>query len=166
MTEEELRDHFHRELQHASEQLLGPLGFLFQGRSEESAKPEGVECAAALGFVGPNLRGTLFLATTGGSMGVSSAMHDDWLGELANQLVGRVKNRLHKHGVDYTVSPPLVLRGTGIEAVTFGAEGHLRFRAEDGDCQISFIAKTRDLESMKPGDTDEDVLEEGDLCLF
>jgi hypothetical protein len=36
----------------------------------------------------------------------------DWIGELANQVLGRIKNRLHPYGISFDVSPPAALSGS------------------------------------------------------
>jgi chemotaxis protein CheX len=39
---------------------------------------------------------------------------DDWASELANQLLGRIKNLLGVHGVDFAISIPTVIGGDHI----------------------------------------------------
>jgi CheY-specific phosphatase CheX len=67
-----------------------------------------------VGFTGPGIRGACLLAASetpilksnpaGGSLA-------DWIAELANQLVGRIKNKLLVHGADVYATTPIVLRG-------------------------------------------------------
>jgi CheY-specific phosphatase CheX len=69
---------------------------------------------AVIGFSGPGLRGTIILASTEMALKDSNPTDGslrDWIAELANQLVGRVKNRLLRDGVDVYVTTPVVMRG-------------------------------------------------------
>src|SRR5688572_21257649 len=54
---------------------------------------------AVIGFTGRGVRGTLLLATTDEPLGRSSPLGPavkpgDWMGELSNQLLGRLKSKL------------------------------------------------------------------------
>jgi hypothetical protein len=57
------------------------------------------------------------------------AMPRDWLGELANQLVGRMKNQLRRYGLELFVTAPAVLRGE-----------HLPVARRDGRLQVSLVS--------------------------
>jgi len=71
-----------------------------------------------VGFSGEQMRGTLLLATSKEPLGRTSPTTDaslrEWIAELSNQLLGRVKNRLIPHGVTLHLSTPIVLRGQHI----------------------------------------------------
>jgi CheY-specific phosphatase CheX len=75
-----------------------------------------------IGFSGDQMRGTMLLATSKEPLGRTSPSTDaslrEWLAELANQLLGRVKNRLFTHGVHLHMSTPIVLRGEHISPVS------------------------------------------------
>jgi chemotaxis protein CheX len=71
--------------------------------------------AGVIGFTGDSMRGTLVLAPTRALLershrGLSCELRD-WAGELANQLLGRIKNRLRGVGIEIHVTTPVVLRG-------------------------------------------------------
>jgi hypothetical protein len=84
--------------------------------------PEGetspLDAAATIDFQGPDLRGTIGLAMTpsvvvatyraavGVSVAPGSPEAIDWTCELANQLIGRVKNKLRSYQVSFNVSTP------------------------------------------------------------
>jgi CheY-specific phosphatase CheX len=91
--------------------------------------------AGVVGFTGSVMRGTLLLATTfpvvaaarpemlrkrvlSSSLSSDWILARDWAGELANQVLGRVKNRLNRFGVTFEVSPPTALSGP---ALTFAS---------------------------------------------
>jgi CheY-specific phosphatase CheX len=89
------------------------------------------EVAGLVAFQGERLRGSLVLLGTfevvaktraglaSNSVVSRSVARDwilmrDWVGELANQLVGRVKNRLLAFGLDMVVAPPVPLSGRAL----------------------------------------------------
>ena len=86
-------------------QLNPTLGW---GESDE------VMFSGVMGFVGDSVRGTCLLAAPQGTVEAAaprSAAARDWVGELANQLVGRLKAKLMARGATIALSTPVVLRG-------------------------------------------------------
>lgn len=81
-----------------------------------------VHYAGIIGFTGEAMRGTLLLipsdavATAAGAP-ANPAGQRDWIGELANQLLGRLKTRLLRHGIEVTITTPLVVHGRYIAPV-------------------------------------------------
>ena len=75
-----------------------------------------------VGFTGDQMRGTLLLATSGEPLGRTLPSTDaslrEWIAELSNQLLGRIKNKLVAHGVTLHMSTPAVLRGQHIAPVS------------------------------------------------
>ena len=77
---------------------------------------------AAIDFSGRDLRGTIGLRMTsnvvlqsyrcaiGHSIEMDSVEASDWSCELANQLVGRLKNKLRQYQVSFTVNSPRLLQ--------------------------------------------------------
>lgn len=88
------------------------------------------ELAAVIGFSGERVRGTVGLTAT---LTALSATHpsalvgdpttprmlEDWLGELANQVMGRIKAQLRRRGVTVWMSTPIVLRGLSILVTSY-----------------------------------------------
>jgi hypothetical protein len=81
------------------------------------------DIAGFIGFAGP-VRGSLTIA---GSTGLFSSTYPakvaaqpgpgelfDWTGEMANQLLGRIKRRFCARGVDFAASTPTAVRGRDI----------------------------------------------------
>jgi len=68
-----------------------------------------------IGFSGEQMRGSLLLATSREPLGRTSPTSDasfrEWIAELSNQLLGRIKNKLLPRGVTLHLSTPIVLRG-------------------------------------------------------
>jgi CheY-specific phosphatase CheX len=86
--------------------------------------------SGVMGFVGDSVRGTCLLAAPQGAVEAAApkdAGARDWVGELANQLVGRLKAKLMARSVTIALSTPVVLRGvklsplprTDVEPVVF-----------------------------------------------
>jgi CheY-specific phosphatase CheX len=73
---------------------------------------------ATIGFAGPQIRGVLAWECTREVAVALCGMGDipddvirDWVGEMANQLLGRVKNKLLAHEVEFSLSTPMVIQG-------------------------------------------------------
>jgi CheY-specific phosphatase CheX len=81
--------------------------------------------AACIGLSGTTVRGalvvvgrpTFFKATYPAELGIPRTDDDvaDWGGEVANQLLGRIKNRLSTYGLDFTTSTPTMVRGDRLQ---------------------------------------------------
>jgi len=74
-----------------------------------------------IGFTSRHLRGAVVLATTQEPLEktnpATNPSHRDWICELANQLLGRVKNQLLARGVEIFASTPIALRGEHLSPV-------------------------------------------------
>ncbi len=76
---------------------------------------------ASIGLGGPDFRGALvvlgrpsFFSETyplPRPRGVGNGELADWAGEIGNQLIGRIKNRVGSLGLDFSISTPTVVRG-------------------------------------------------------
>lgn len=69
---------------------------------------------SVIGFTGPGLRGTCILTSTEVPLRESNPTAGslrDWIAELSNQLIGRIKNQLLRHGAEVYVTTPVVMRG-------------------------------------------------------
>jgi hypothetical protein len=69
---------------------------------------------SVVGFAGRELSGSLVLGSTTEPLlqsNPSHAPHRDWIGELANQLLGRVKNKIARQGIEIYAVPPAVVSG-------------------------------------------------------
>lgn len=79
--------------------------------------------SGVMGFVGTRLRGTCLLSSTRGPLEASCPAGNrsrDWIGELTNQLVGRLKTKLIARGVEVFVTTPIVLTGARIRPIPRG----------------------------------------------
>ena len=74
-----------------------------------------VKLISTIGFSSEALGGSLLLAVTDDllqkTLPAPDASLADWCGELANQLLGRLKNQLLKYGVVVNLALPVVVSG-------------------------------------------------------
>jgi CheY-specific phosphatase CheX len=83
-------------------------------RAEGWPETEEVMLSGVMGFVGDSVRGTCLLAAPQATIEAAApraAAARDWVGELANQLVGRLKVKLMARGATIALSTPVVLKG-------------------------------------------------------
>jgi CheY-specific phosphatase CheX len=98
-----------------TKELLEAYGVV--ARPVQNARDLGVSLgfAGIIGFTGPLLRGTLLIATTNKTLERSNPAPTsptrEWMAELANQLLGRIKNQLFTCEIEIHLTTPLVLRG-------------------------------------------------------
>jgi len=79
--------------------------------------------SGVMGFVGARLRGTCLLASAAGPLTAAcpeGGRVRDWIGELTNQLVGRVKTKLLTRGVEVALTTPIILSGARLQPVPRG----------------------------------------------
>jgi CheY-specific phosphatase CheX len=89
-----------------------------------------------VGFSGEEMRGTLLLGTSREPLGRTSPASDaslrEWIAELSNQMLGRIKNKLLTRGVNMHLSTPIVLRGEHIAPVGRAELVPLAFTCDGG----------------------------------
>lgn len=154
-------------------------------------QPEPVEASAALGptpalaafvgIVGERVRGTVLIVAAmplvqrthpqaQAGVPVSAAQARDWQGELANQLTGRLKNKLVAYGAgDFQLSPPKCLIGSNLHGFSGGKEGGylLAFRAGPDGVLVNLTAQFDDsIDFSAPVEGGDSALAEGDIMLF
>lgn len=124
-----------------------------------------------IGFTAKQMRGALVLASTNEPLERTSpdesTSHRDWICELANQLLGRVKNQLLNRHVQIFASTPVALRGDHLSPVLQQRLVAELFTASGGivcvwmDCEF-------DPGFELPDTTVEDAapVPEGDMLLF
>ena len=122
-----------------------------------------------MGFVGQGISGTCLLAGTLGPLQAScpeSGRARDWVGELANQLVGRLKSKLLRRGVELIVTTPVVLSGVRLEPLPRGPLVPATFSTDSGTIVVWVEVDTTPgygfIGSEHPGLAGS----EGDLLIF
>lgn len=130
---------------------------------------QGVALCGIIGFTGDDMRGSLMLACSREPLelaldGGDVAMRD-WLAELTNQLLGRVKNRLLAFGTVIHCSTPVVLSGERIAPIESQPLGHL-FTADGGVVSVWFDTEVRPGFVLVPMDDISAIGLEGQTLLF
>jgi CheY-specific phosphatase CheX len=133
---------------------------------------EGLMYCGVIGYTGAEVRGTLMLATTSEPIGRTSPSRDasprEWVAELTNQLLGRIKTRLVRRGVTIHMSTPVVLRGQHLAPLSPRAElSPIVFSSQAGVVCVwmeAEFAKGIALDEMV--ETADAAMEEGTGMLF
>ncbi len=155
--------------------------------ADGTRKVNELHVGALIGFDGVQIRGTLMLICTfqiaartrparvGAAAELSSGtardwiLIRDWIGELANQLAGRLKNRLSIFGITFQIAPPLALSGRGLALAVQKppAARSLVFESGDGAVRILVdLAAEPALTSVMPPPGAEEAAREGDVIEF
>jgi len=98
--------------------LFHAYGMELEAQVVHDASPHH-DLGAAIGFGGEQIKGSLVLFTTSQvaihvypiANSADQSMLLDWVAELANQLVGRMKLRLLPEGIELSLSTPVALSG-------------------------------------------------------
>ena len=123
-----------------------------------------------IGFTSKKMRGVVALATTKEPLELTNhttTTHRDWICELANQLLGRVKNQMLLRGVELLPSTPIALRGDHLSPVIQQGLVSELFTAERGvvcvwmDCEFD-----DDFVLPEAGGCTTPPVPEGELLLF
>jgi chemotaxis protein CheX len=135
---------------------------------------------AAIGLGRPDLRGALVLAgrsalfratlpTELAGQEVGDADLADWAGEMANQLAGRLKNRLCHVGLDFITGTPTVVKGDHLDLrLGKGPDGlGLKLRVKNERLDVFLEVKREDGNSLlAAGTRPATASPEGDVVLF
>jgi hypothetical protein len=143
-----------------------------RGRDEFPA-PERLALCGVMGFGGRQMRGALVLAASSEALektnpGGGFSSQRDWICELANQLMGRLKNRLLSVGVEVLLATPAGLSGENLNPTPAKLRAPQVFAVESGficvwiECEL---AEGFELH-MTPSGGFEAALPEGETILF
>ena len=146
---------------------------------EIRAGEPGKSCAAerfllcgVIGFTSKNMRGVLALATTREPLERTNPAprpsHRDWLCELVNQLLGRIKNQMLSRGIEIFQSTPVALRGEHLSPVLEHRLIAELFAAEGGAVGVWMDCEFDDGFELPDVNVDEapSAASEGELLLF
>ena len=146
------------------------------GPPHAANEPEDLrEFVAIVGFGAQGARGSLSLAADREVIRALGELPDevgpirDWVGELANQLTGRLKNKLLKYGLVITLSTPTVFSGIALKV--HGEANTLqtyKFETELGELLACLDFHVDDEIQLRESAADEDQapVEEGEMMLF
>lgn len=141
---------------------------------DEASRDHGMEEVSMVGVIGfthPKLRGSLVLAAAEAPLQASNhvtAPPRDWIAELANQLLGRAKNRLLAYDIELQMSTPLALAGSRIRLVSteHGMEPEVFTTPSGGVVAVWLDAEAREDLELIERSTAPEVANEGELMLF
>jgi hypothetical protein len=132
------------------------------------------DTTAIIGFAGAHMAGSLAFCTSHDCLKSlarlgNTEMSEDWLGELSNQLLGRVKRRLAPHGAAFALSTPVVISGDRLR-VSAGVQSRsslgIRLESNLGHVEVWFEAEFRDGFTLSDQPQDDGTLIEGEALLF
>jgi CheY-specific phosphatase CheX len=132
-------------------------------------EPERLLCGI-LGFTGDRLCGSVVVSASETAIAQSNPIKDGapraWVAELTNQLVGRFKNALLRHGVDTALSIPVVLTAAQVTPLPQTQADPLRFDVGGGSFAIWLeIEAAADLTLADPN-PEAMIAAEGETLLF
>lgn len=139
--------------------------------------------AGFIGFSGPKMRGSVLIASTFNvvararpaalkvrplSSGSSSdwILVRDWAAELVNQVLGRIKNRLHSVNVTLDVSTPAALSGKALAFAKPKSSQTKPILFDAHPDQIWFWFDALWTEDLAPSPGQAEGAKEGDVILF
>jgi CheY-specific phosphatase CheX len=123
--------------------------------------------SGVMGFVGDSVRGTCLLAAPEGTVQAAApkdAAARDWVGELANQLVGRLKAKLMARGATIALSTPVVLRGVKLSPLPRTDVDPVVFESQSGKVLVWLEVEIED--DFQLGEERALKASEGELLVF
>ena len=170
-----------RHVEQCSKALFSGNGLELTEKAADTVNPEPhFAYAGIVGIVG-DLSGTLPIATNAKTLasthpmradaGLTAHMQLDWVGELANQLTGRLKIRFKRHGIAFDFSPPISLMGDRMRHIPVVGRTHRSlFVSPDGsDVDVWIDAELSEAVASRPEFFTDDVATEdpeGSVVLF
>lgn len=137
---------------------------------DDTGPEEGsVVLCGVMGFTGSLARGSCLLAGTEIPFNTSKPSRGvmrDWVGELTNQLVGRLKIKLLERGVEIALSTPVVLQGEHIAPLPRRTLIPLVFEANPGRVFVWVELETVPNFELSQKPTEAITTEEGDALFF
>ena len=123
-----------------------------------------------LGFSGDDLRGSVVLAATGETLSVSNPIAGgsarDWIAELVNQFLGRLKLSLMSRKVIISLATPVVLRGEHLSLEARGPVRSLWFERSNGDTLGLWLDIECKPEFVLPEPSEDPAPEAGEFTLL
>ena len=141
--------------------------------------PPQYQWSGVVGLTGPLITGSLVIACQEGilnathpnhSMGMPVTPDDlvDWLGEIANQILGRIKNLALEYGVGFSLASPSVVKGEALAVAKHGKTSLSAFNFDTGDHRftIFFAAQLDPKFNFDTAVKTVKTVTEGDAMLF
>lgn len=141
------------------------------GKPDAALPTEPFLLCGVIGFSSKFVRGALVLATTREPLELTNPTqapsYRDWICELSNQLLGRVKNQMLRRGVEIYPATPVALRGDHLSPVLQKRLVAELFTAERGVVGVWMDCEFEEGFELPDSDTcDVEPVPEGELLLF
>jgi CheY-specific phosphatase CheX len=164
----------------ACEELFSRYGVAVRrsGDEDQPVSPDFLLCSV-IGFSGRDVRGTLVLALTeelsgmsnpiaGANPGAASSRgtQRDWVGELSNQLLGRIKLELLRCGVEIYLNLPAVLLGQHLAPLPRSQLKPLKFALAQGAAAVWIEVEARPGFKIESGNVEAQGPAAGEALLF
>lgn len=164
-----MNDEFSKTLADTCAELFSAYGV----EATPGGTTEPCSIAGIIGFVGAGLCGSVVIATVSNVSAASRpvpAANDvelvDWVGELANQLLGRVKNHYFlARGIDIQMAAPVTVTGQALECLA-GKSTAINFSTPVGSVVIWSELRLDEGFSIGPPVETESCATEGALEFF
>jgi CheY-specific phosphatase CheX len=161
----------------ASIEPLADAKLIRSGKSSEDTATVGV--ASVLGFSGDAMRGSLvvvsdreLLAASHPNLGMGMPVEEgdiaDWSGEIANQMLGRIKNRLFTIGVKFSMSTPTTVTSKAMQ-IRDAKDGYVvefAFSTSKGAMVVHFLTIIAENVSFDSEPSTSASASEGDSFMF
>ena len=135
--------------------------------SEGWPETDEVMLSGVMGFVGDSVRGTCVLAAPQATVEAAApknAAARDWVGELANQLVGRLKAKLMARGATIALSTPVVLKGVRLSPMPRTDVAPVVFESRTGRVLVWLEVEIEN--DFQLGEQRQLAANEGELLVF
>lgn len=128
-------------VRHSCLDLFADFGVPLEAVEADGAPVAEFLICSVIGFTGRHVRGSLVVATTERFLERSHASLEapqprDWIGEISNQLLGRIKRHLLARGVEIYLNLPAVLRGEHLAPLPRQKLKPMRFRSPHGEIGV------------------------------
>lgn len=149
-------------------ELFAAYGVTLNSKPAEFIVSDEVLLSGVIGFVGPTLRGTCLLVGNRSPIELSSPQKQhtrDWVGELTNQLVGRLKRKFLGFGLEVALTTPVVLSGLHLRPMPRGKLTPRVFSTESGSIMIWLEVEAEPGFEFGPAISDSTSVE-GEVLMF
>ena len=149
-------------------ELFAAYGVTLSPSTADFIASDEVLLSGVIGFVGPELRGTCLLVANRTPVELSSPKKEhtrDWIGELTNQLVGRLKRKFLGYGLEVALTTPVVLSGVHLRPIPRRELSPRVFSTDSGSIMVWLEVEAEPGFEFGPA-TSDSTNAEGDVVMF
>jgi hypothetical protein len=150
-------------------ELFGDYGLQLQQCQFDWGESDAQLFSSVMGFVSDKVRGTCLLACEEAPLDAScppGGNRRDWVGELANQLIGRLKVKLLAYEINIALTTPIVLRGMRLQPLPRTTIAPTTFCCGNGRILAWIEVEVESGYSLPPPRSRAAAGETGELMLF